>query len=463
MLHDSIKSTLYHALRERPLPLFVFEDRIIPAASVWTGARRWVALFRDAGLTPGQRVVLALDPGPAWLMVAVACLWEGLPLALACPQECPHDAAASTDARAIIAPGINEPDHHSGPPSTLALRSTSTEPTPQVSLLLRTSGTSGEPRWIALSETNILAVLQSHRHLADKRDGAHLSILPWHHAFGLIIDLIPQALAQRTIVRDPSAGRDANSILRLARQYDCTTTSLVPLQVRRLAASPEGVSLLRSLEAGIVGGAAVDGHTADLLATTRLRVGYGQTEASPGIALGAPGDWSTGCLGSPLGCETSIDADGQLWFRGANACLGEFEDGVLLPAPDGWRATGDIVERAPDGTLRYLGRVDDDFKLGNGRMVRVAPLERRLVARLGLLDAVVVTPDGDRLALCLVTGGGPRPLADDAIACLGQLGSLVSTIAVRTPDSLPRTPKGAIDRARLASEVRTIAHARKAA
>ena len=463
MLHDSIKSTLYHALRECPLPLFVFEDRIIPAASVWTGARRWVRLFRDAGLEPGERVVLALDPSPAWLMVAVACLWEGLPLALACPQECPHDAANSTDARAIIAPAINTPDHHSGPPATLALRRTGTAPTPQVTLLMRTSGTSGEPRWIALSDTSIMAVLKSHAHLAEPRDGAHLSILPWHHAFGLIIDLVQQALARRTIVRDPSGGRDANSILRLARQYDCTTTGLVPLQVRRLVARPEGAAYLRSLEAGIVGGAAVDAATADLLAGTRLRVGYGQTEASPGIALGEPGHWSQGHLGRPLGCDIRIDHRGELWFQGDNACLGEFEDGALLPAAAGWRSTGDLVERQPDGSLRFTGRIDDDFKLGNGRMVRVGAIEQRLVQRLGLLEAAVVSPDGDRLALCLVTDNAHRPSADDAIDCLGPLGPLVSTIAVRTPEQMPRTAKGALNRAALASELRLTIPARNAA
>jgi acyl-CoA synthetase (AMP-forming)/AMP-acid ligase II len=73
------------------------------------------------------------------------------------------------------------------------------------------------------------------------------------------------------------------------------------MQVRRLSEARGGMDLLRALRGGVVGGAPVDAELAALLAETRLRVGYGQTEAAPGVCLGAPGDWRAGAIGQPVG------------------------------------------------------------------------------------------------------------------------------------------------------------------
>ena len=83
--HARWRGTL-HALSGAPEPLFVFDDDATPAASIWTGARAYVRAFREAGLEPGDRIVLGLPPSVAFVQALVAALWEGLTLVPAPPS-----------------------------------------------------------------------------------------------------------------------------------------------------------------------------------------------------------------------------------------------------------------------------------------------------------------------------------------------------------------------------------------
>ncbi|MEM9997227.1 MAG: class I adenylate-forming enzyme family protein [Bacteroidota bacterium] len=457
--------------------MLVCEDAATPAASIWTGARRWVEAFREAGLTAGDRLVLALPPGTPFVQVLVAALWEGLTLAPAPPGA---DSAALTwslDARAVVAetpgPHVWVPDGVAGPRSVRASARTAAEPpTPGICLLMRTSGTAGPARWIALSDANVFAVLDSHTpHLGLSEQAGVLAGLPWHHAFGLVLELLPALLAGAEIVRlhDP---RDPEAVLAAFDAWAPTHFSAVPLTIRRLLQAGGRVHLHR-LSGGIVGGAPIPADVADGLRGSRLRVGYGQTEAGPGIMLGEPGRFVPGYLGRPVGCTVRTDAHSQLHFAGPNAHAGVWTNGHYRPAEPGrWVATGDRVRPAPteapqeqasndeqvseanDHTadapsFLFDGRLSDSFKLSNGRFVRAGLAESTLRAMVpGLLDAVVCSLDGETLALALLMelGVAPPPLALLRTA-LGPLGGRLGRVQVLTPSSWVQHGKGTPDRA----------------
>jgi acyl-CoA synthetase (AMP-forming)/AMP-acid ligase II len=455
------RERLYAALRGRATPLLVFDDRIIPAASVWTGAREWTRALRSAGLSPGDRVVLSLEPSPAFLMALTACLWEGLSTALAPPTTDADALCRSLDARATITPAGQwafVPDHDGGPTLPVALRQAQAAGTPDVRLLLRTSGTTGPGRWVALSDANVLSVIDAHGPALALAGATTLSVLPWHHAFGLVIDLLPALLCGANVVRDGAGGRDPARIVDLCTRWGVTSLSMVPLTAERLCDLPDGRALLGTLRGGIVGGAAISARLATVLAGTNLRVGYGLTEAAPGVCVGRRGEFSPGFIGRPLRCQVRASVDGVLEVRGENVCMGTWGDDGLRREPEGrWLNTGDVVERVhgPDGVdgYRFLGRVDDSFKLANGRFVDASRLERSVLASLPWAEqAVVRSPDGHALEVVIVGNAAATESLTRAVrTALGGLGERLREVRLLAPSAAPRTSKGSIDRRRLAA------------
>lgn len=451
--HSVWRDALYSRLRGQAEPLFVFPDCTIPAASLWVAARLWVDLFRSHQLRPGDRVLLAREPGAGSLAFLVAALWEGLSIAVALPYTGGVERAEFFDARLGL--GCDGLDADAAGCPVLApqwsTRVALHAPTPLTRFITRTSGTGGSPRWVALSDRNVWSVLESHRPFLCQQDDVVLSILPWHHSFGLFIDVLPTLLGASMLVREPSGGRDAASVIDAASAWGATWCSMVPLQAARLAESATGVAFLRGLRGGVIGGAAATASLCATLRTTSLRVGYGQTEASPGICLGDPGAWEAGYIGRPVGCEARVTPESRLQVRGPNVCAGFWQDGAVRRlSADRWLDTGDLVGIDARG-YTYFGRADHSFKLDNGRLVDAGIIEAELRGALpGLEDAALYSPDGARLGLCLVMAPGAMT-PDVAIVSrvLGPLSARLETLSIRTDDHTFRTPKGSLDRAKL--------------
>jgi len=451
-------------MRGRATPLFIFEYATIPAASVWTGSRLWVEHFRSAGLRAGDRVLLALDPSPAWLMIFVACLWEDLTIVPVQPSSSSItlEAMRRFDARLAIAaaegsiPAVVSPDRHGCPTQLVAPREAVFLPSRDTRLILSTSGTCGRPTHAAISDRNLDAVLCSHiPELGLDEHDTCLSTLPWTHAFGLIIDLLTAIFAGATVVRDAANGRDVSRLPALADDWGVTRACMVPLQAAKLAESETGLRFLTSLQGGVIGGAPVDALLARILATTRLRVGYGQTEASPGIALGQPGQWSDRTIGMTIGCETSIDCHSHLLCRGDNVCDAVWSEslGVVRMPAGRWLDTGDLVSQSPDGTMAFVGRADHAFKLSNGRLVNAPELERGLAHVLGghavvlittrdhrTIDITIVASDAETLRS--VAARGDEGLRRVAEPILGSLMRHLGRCTVRADHDVERDVKG---------------------
>ncbi len=413
-IDDPLTRRFQAALRHRPRPLLIDGSGVIPGASIWTAARLWRERFHEIGLRSGDRVTLALPPGRAFLLSLLGAWRAGLTV---CPlepddPETPADRAMELfDARAHVAgdaaAATIAPDPAGAPAAraTASLRPAASPSTPDIAIILSTSGSGGPPKRIALSRDNVAAQLESHtRALGIGPGEVALSVLPWRHAFGLLVDALPTLLSGATVIVDRSFGRDVEAMRRTARDRRATRICMVPLQVRRWLGLPGGAVSLSALRGGVVGGAAVREDLAEALASTRLRAGYGLTEASPGVCLGRPGEWREGWLGSPIGCQTRIGDGGELLVRGPNVCVGRWDHRLYRERPDRWLATGDLVEPVGDGYV-HRGRADHRFKLESGRMIDAPTIERRLRSALpGGADPVVTTADGRRLQLIVPPG-----------------------------------------------------------
>ncbi|MEL6498991.1 MAG: class I adenylate-forming enzyme family protein [Planctomycetota bacterium] len=448
--HQHLRRVLYEAFRASPDPVISTETNNLPGAAMWTGARLWCQRFRESGLRPGDRVVLRCPRSPGHVMVTLAAWWEGLTL---CPVS-PHDQTAGQallhayDARVLVE-GSSEP---------LRNQQTCGAPTPGIALVLRTSGTGGRASCVCLSYTNLLHQLLSHRDaLGMTCDDRALCSLPWHHAFGLLVDLWPALLSGAAVVIDRDDGRSAETIVKQIGAGSITHASFVPSQVSSVLEVRRGLQTLQQLRGGVVGGAPISRALVHPLTTTSLRVGYGQTEASPGIALGKPGCFAAGILGSPFACQWKI-VHGELHIRGRNVCVGYWEDRALRELPyDRWLATGDRVESSADG-LTFVGRNDHRFKLDTGRMVDAPAIERSLIGATAADEAVVLPADGRAVSVSLVTPGAPKTPSPGALRSIESVvagySHRVASVRRFGRHDVPRTSKGDIDRSRLAAMLR---------
>ena len=191
------------------------------ATALHHGANDWSRALRRAGIARGDRVVCALPNGPAFVQLLVACLADGVTLAPVPPTENVVPLLDVLDARVAIAeasthPRVAVPSRNGGPPSGPLLARAASARTDTVAFLLRSSGTAGTPRWIALSEGGVLATLESHLPRLGVDGASVLCLLPWFHAFGLVLGLLPALLRARRIVTTGDAVREHRDLLALA-------------------------------------------------------------------------------------------------------------------------------------------------------------------------------------------------------------------------------------------------------
>lgn len=425
------------------------------ATALHHGADDWSRALRRAGITRGDRVICALPNGAAFAQLLVASLADGITLVPVPPGEDVVPLLDALDARIALAPvsshpHVAEPAPSGGPPRGPMVPRKSTARTDTIAFLLRTSGTDGHPRWIALSEAGVMAVLQSHLPLLDIDGGSTLCVLPWSHAFGLVLGLLPALLRARRIVTVSDTDRSPAALIATAQAQQVTHMSMVPLIANRFGASEDGRALLRALVGGLVGGASIDASLAALLATTKLRVGYGQTEASPGIMLGHPGEFRALLIGRPVGCDVRIEADGVLAFRGPNACEGIWQDGALRALEAGrWQRTEDLVS-VDGGVYSFVGRTASSFKLSNGRLVQAPQIEASLRHRIPrITDVVLTTVSGEAIDVLYSTHDSTLVSEDEIRRVFGGLSAYIRSVTPVGMDAWVRTPKGDIDRRRL--------------
>jgi long-chain acyl-CoA synthetase len=134
----------------------------------------------------------------------------------------------------------------------------------------------------------------------------------------------------------------------------------------------------------------------------RLAEGYGMTETMI-THLPLPDGVRPGYVGSAIdGVETRVTAEGELLIRSPMNMLGYFRDPERTSAaftPDGFFHTGDVVNVEPDGQMRIVGRLKEEFKTSKGKYVAPAPIESKLMEHPGV-DAC-----------CLLGAGRPSPFA----------------------------------------------------
>lgn len=435
------------------------------------------------GCAPGDRVAVIGRNSVAMMALHFACIRSSLVLAplnwrlnlnelhplldLASPRLVIGDTAGPAGALgralgAIALPAVLS----AGEGKTLPAEPTDPD---RVSLILFTSGTSGKPKGVALTERNLMQIATNFALLSRvEASSAFLCDAPMFHIIGIATNIWP-VLRQggRILVSD---GFDAaRTLARLCDpQLGVSHYVGVPQMIEALRRVPGFEAAgLRKLTALVSGGAPHDQADIDawLAGGVPLVLGFGMTEG--GTIFGMPNDLDRirakpGSVGveaptlqtrvvDELGADCRPGEIGELWLRGESVSPGYWRDPEATAAsfsPDGWFRTGDLARYDEEGFFWIVGRLKDMF-ISGGENVYPSEIELALVGYRGLREyAVIGVPDPTWGEVGRLFVAIERETDFDAAAVLshlrGRLASYKVPKQVTVVEALPRTPTGKI-------------------
>jgi long-chain acyl-CoA synthetase len=329
-----------------------------------------------------------------------------------------HDEQARDRADAQLRPAARVPRPAEAPDGSAdhaahGARSRTSAPD-ELATILYTSGTTGRPRGVMLSQRNLaanaVAMVEAY---GDSHAATRLNVLPLSHIYARTCDLYTWVYSGSRLVlgenRD-AIGRD----FQLARP---TALSAVPHLYRRIMEklqadrpADEAVAL-RAYFGGRMkrlncGGAAVAPDVEAWYADHGLPLlpGYGMTEASPVVAVSNLQCRRAGTVGRPLAnVEVRLADDGEVLVRGPNVMLGYWQDDAATAEAirDGWLHTGDLGAIDAGGFLAIRGRKKELIVLATGKKVSPTRIDNLLTAS-PLIDQVAVFGEGQSALVALV-------------------------------------------------------------
>lgn len=258
------------------------------------------------------------------------------------------------------------------------------EISPELAVLLSTSGSTGSPKFVRLTRDNVLANAKSIcAALAVRAEDRAISSLPFHYSYGLSV-LNTHLLAGAVVVLT-NDGLTSPGFWKLFRETECTSFAGVPYSyqvLHRLGVDALNVPSLHTMtQAGgkLHNDLVANFHETMVRRGGRFFVMYGQTEAAPRIAI-LPHDRLPEKLGSAglavPGGRFHIDADGsqtakagqsgELIYTGPNVMMGYATgrpDLALGDVLQGRLATGDLAYLDAEGFVYIEGRMKRDAKL----------------------------------------------------------------------------------------------------
>ncbi|WP_240930402.1 AMP-binding protein [Isoptericola sp. BMS4] len=374
-----------------------------------------------------------------------------------------------------------------GGPAVVPLPRTSSAPLPDdAALVVRTSGSTGTPREVALGAGALTASAHA-THARLGGPGRWVLTLPATHVAGAQVVVRSVLAGTPLTAADPDARFTPDGLAGLldpvlrAAGDEPVYLSLVPTQLHRLVAAaddgaPRGLRTLARCAGVLLGGAATPPRLLDRARDAGVAVvtTYGMSETAGGCVYdGVPLRGVRVRLTAPDGSGVGV-----VELAGPTLALGYVGDpaataGAFPRDDDGtrWFRTSDLGAWS-DGALRVLGRADDVVVTG-GENVAPAPVEGLLGEVLGGEACVVGVPDPEwgQAVVAVVThesatsprGAGPEgaweAVTGDELrrvraAVADRLGPPSAPRRVYRAPALPLRGPGKVDRAGVAALVR---------
>lgn len=328
-----------------------------------------------------------------------------------------------------------------------------------VAYVMFTSGSTGVPKGVVVTHGNLAASTAARPQWYGDRPERYMVVSPF--GFDSSVAGIYWTLAKggTLVVPEAETVRDIPALAEVVARHQVTHTLCLPSLYDLLLAHADK---LASLRCTIVAGEAVPQGLArrhhEKRPGTRLVNEYGPTEATVWctaadlpdedgpVPIGAAIPGVTLSLRDAFHRPVPVGTPGELWVAGPGVATYLHGEDPAFVTEGGRRfyRTGDQVRQRADGQLVFLGRRDEQVKIG-GHRIELGEVEARLQALPGVTGAAVVAV-GPAEALRLV-GYVTGVEAPD----VASLPTAMQPAHLVTLEALPHTATGKIDRKALAA------------
>lgn len=272
-------------------------------------------------------------------------------------------------------------------------------------LLLSTSGSSGSPKSVMLSQQNLLANTKSIlSYLPIRSDDCAITTLPLHYSFGLSVLNTHLAVgASMVLTAQPMMSRE---FWQQVQEHRVSSLSGVPFHFEMLKMLRLERMELPSIRYLAQAGGRLDPKLVSHFATVAKQqswqffVMYGQTEATARMAYVPPEkiQQHPDVIGQAIpggrfeihelehqdvnseSVITELEREGELWYFGDNVMLGYAEqpsDWQKGHFPSNSLATGDLACYTEPGMVKITGRLSRFIKI-RGKRIQLDHLEQQL-------------------------------------------------------------------------------------
>ena len=478
---DTCVHALFEAQVERTpgAAALLWGDETVSYRALDAEANRVARLLRQRGIGVEDRVALYMEPGPRTVAALLGVLKAGamfVPLDVASPRDRLEFVVRDSAVRLVL----TQPERADGlagigadvlPLDDAALASVTDEAVEggadprSAAYMIYTSGSTGRPKGVVVPHRAAANMTGASMALAGFGPGVRALLFAPLHFDASLADLFPALCSGATLVLAPrEALLPGPDLVALLERHGVTHAKMTPTA---LSALPHAD--LPGLRVVSVGGEACPQSLVDRWAPGRTFLNvYGPTETTVRVtalecrAGGAPS------IGRPIANVQAYVLDGalrpvpvgvpgELLIGGEAVSRGYWGHPALtadrfvpdaLGAAPGARLyrTGDKVRWLADGTLEYLGRLDEQVKI-RGFRIEPGEVEAALAQHAGVRECAVIAREdvpGTRRLVAYVVGGAD---ADDLRTHLRRTLPEYMVPAAFVPlHALPRTPNGKLDR-----------------
>ena len=333
--------------------------------------------------------------------------------------------------------------------------------------LLFTSGTTGNPKGVMTTHGQNLRAFESWSEIVGLREGdRYLVVNPFFHSFGYKAGWLASIMRGATVL--PQAVFDVPAVMERIGKDRVSVLPGPPTLYQTLLAHPDRESFdLSGLRLAATGAAAIP---VDLIRRMRSELGfetvvtaYGLTEACGVVSICRPEDdaetiaTTSGraipdvevrCVDAE-GRDVAPSAPGEVVVRGYNVMQGYFEEAAETAATidrDGWLHTGDVAVMDERGYLRITDRIKDMFIVG-GFNCYPAEIENLIFGGGQVAQVAVIGVPDERMGevgmAWVVPAPGAAPTPEAVIAwCREHMANYKVPRYVEVVDELPINAAG---------------------